>query len=233
MGEVQRARRSPLAGAAARFAAATSGSGGHVLLEEVPFLTQVNLRADPQGRAAGEAGLALGCALPLEPGTSARAGEVRVLWLGPDEWLVMAPLGSDVEARLRAAVAGEPASVTDVSAQRTVVRVAGSRARDLLAHGCSLDLHPRVFGAGACAQAMLARAQVVLVSIGPDPEYWVLARASFAAYVADWLLDAATEYLTQPLPAGPGSGAVAAGRGPGGPVVAERVAAEAGVRSRP
>jgi heterotetrameric sarcosine oxidase gamma subunit len=36
--------------------------------------------------------------------------------------------------------------VVDVSAQRTTLRLRGEHARDLLAGGCSLDLHPRVFG---------------------------------------------------------------------------------------
>jgi sarcosine oxidase subunit gamma len=71
--------------------------------------------------------------------------------------------------------------------------VGGPRARDLLAHGCALDLHPRVFGPGRCAQTMLARAQVVLL---PRPDdFLVLVRSSFAAYLSEWLLDAATEYL--------------------------------------
>jgi hypothetical protein len=74
-----------------------------------------------------------------------RAGELTALWLGPDEWLVVGPPGGgqDLESRFREAAGDEPVSVIDVSAQRTTLLVAGPRARDLLAHGCSLDLHPR------------------------------------------------------------------------------------------
>jgi sarcosine oxidase subunit gamma len=72
--------------------------------------------------------------------------------------------------------------------------VAGPRARDLLAHGCALDLHPRSFGPGRCAQTMLARAQVLLVAHDGD-EFTVFVRSSFAGYLATWLLDAAAEYL--------------------------------------
>jgi sarcosine oxidase subunit gamma len=89
----------------------------------------------------------------------------------------------------------EHVSVTDVSAQRTTLLVGGPRARDLLAHGCSLDLHPRAFGPGRSAQTMLARAQVVLVARDePRAGFWVLVRSSFAGYLTDWLLDAAVEY---------------------------------------
>ncbi|WP_406334934.1 sarcosine oxidase subunit gamma [Streptomyces sp. NBC_00203] len=191
-------RRSPLSGAADRLAAATRASGGAVRLAELPFLAQVNVRLDAKGGAADAIALALGLPLPLEPNTVVRAGELTALWLGPDEWLVVGPPGTqqDVESRIRAAAGAEPVSVTDVSAQRTTLLVAGPRARDLLAHGCPLDLHPRAFGAGRCAQTTLARAQIVLVARDePGTGFWVLVRSSFAGYLADWLLDAAAEYV--------------------------------------
>ncbi|MEV6504935.1 sarcosine oxidase subunit gamma family protein [Streptomyces sp. NPDC051642] len=191
-------RRSPLAGAADRLAATTRSSGGRVRLAELPFLAQVNLRLDAKGAAADAVGLALGLSLPLEPNTVVRAGELTVLWLGPDEWLVVGPPGTqrDVESRIRAAAGDEHIAVTDVSAQRTTLLVSGAHARELLAHGCPLDLHPRAFGPGRCAQTTLARAQVVLVARDePGAGFWVLVRSSFAGYLTDWLLDAAAEYV--------------------------------------
>lgn len=86
-------------------------------------------------------------------------------------------------------------SVVDVSAQHTVIELAGSRAREVLAKGCSLDLHPRAFGPGRCAQTLLGRAGViVLPREGEVPTYWVFVRATFADYLAEWLLDARGEY---------------------------------------
>lgn len=190
--------RSPLSGAADRLAAATRTSGGRIRLAELPFLTQLDVRLDAKGAAADAVGLALGLPLPLEPNTVARAGELTALWLGPDEWLLVGPPGGgrELESRIREAAGEEPVSVTDVSAQRTTVLVAGTGARDLLAHGCPLDLHPRAFGAGRCAQTTLARTQAVLVAREePGAGFWVLVRSSFAGYLADWLLDAATEYV--------------------------------------
>jgi sarcosine oxidase subunit gamma len=202
MADTTTTRRSPLAYAAQRLAAATHDCGGVLILAELPFLAQVNVRLDPKG-PADAVELALGIPLPLIPNTTVRGGGLTALWLGPDEWLIVGPAGTqaDLEARLRSAVGEQHAAVTDVSAQRTTLLVAGDRARDLLAHGCSPDLHPRAFGPGRCAQTTLARAQVVLVaSEEPEPGFWVLVRSSFAGYLAEWLLDAATEYL--PAPAG-------------------------------
>ncbi|MFE8947321.1 sarcosine oxidase subunit gamma [Streptomyces sp. NPDC007856] len=190
-------QRSPLADAAHRLAAATRASRGAIRLAELPFLAQVNVRLDAKGPAADAVGLALGLQLPLEPNTVVHAGDVTVVWLGPDEWLVVGLRGTerDLESRIRAAAGDEPVSVTDVSAQRTTLLVGGPRARDLLAHGSSLDLHPRAFGPGRCAQTTLARTQVVLVARDESRAgFWVLVRSSFAGYLADWLLDAAVEY---------------------------------------
>jgi sarcosine oxidase subunit gamma len=196
--------RSPLAHAADRLAAATRASRGAIRLAELPFLTQVNVRLDTKGAAADAVGLALGLQLPLEPDTVVRAGDSTALWLGPDEWLLVGPPGRErgLESRIREAAGDEPVSVTDVSAQRTTLLVTGSRARDLLAHGCPLDLHPRAFEAGRCAQTTLGRTQVVLVARDePRAGFWVLVRSSFAGYLADWLLDAATEYAGRTDPA--------------------------------
>ncbi|WP_214416017.1 sarcosine oxidase subunit gamma [Sphaerisporangium fuscum] len=179
----------------------TPVSSRNLRVEEIPFLTQVNLRVDPKSPAAADIAFALGVPLPTEPGTCASGEGADLLWLGPDEWLVVGAPGDEyLEARLRAAAGTRHAAVTDVSAHRTTVRLAGPRARDVLAHGCAVDLHPRVFGPGRCVQTMLARAQVVLAA-REDEDFRIFVRSSFAGYLADWLLDAATEYL-QDDPAG-------------------------------
>ena len=185
-------RRSPLAGYAAQLAAVAKRSDGDLGLAELPFRTQLNLRLDPQSPARQEIEAVLGFPLPLEPNTFTRGGAVSALWLGPDEWLLIAPPDTALEPRL----AGLAPSLVDVSAARTIVQICGRRARDLLAHGAAIDLHPRVFGAGRCAQTRLALANVVLAGVDADePTFWVLVRSSFAGYLVTWLLDAAAEYL--------------------------------------
>jgi sarcosine oxidase subunit gamma len=182
-------RRSPLADRAETLAAASSDA---VTLTEVPFLTAVNLRVDPDSDAARRVGERRGTPLPDAPNTVADAGSRCVLWLGPDEWLVVGPDG-DAPALL-ALLGDEPDSVVDVSANRTTVQVSGPSARDLLEKGCTLDLHPRAFGVGRCAQSTVAKAQVVLWQTADTPVYRLLVRGSFSGYLADWLIDAAGEY---------------------------------------
>jgi sarcosine oxidase subunit gamma len=152
---------------------------------ELARLTQVSMRADPAGGAARRLGL------PPEPNTARAAGGRRTLWLGPDEWLVVgAPEERPgLESELREALGDELGAVVDVSAQRTAIELSGPDSRDVLMQGCSIDLHPRIFHEGRCAQTMLAQAQVILLPVSPQA-YWILARSSFTEYAKAWLRDA-------------------------------------------
>jgi sarcosine oxidase, subunit gamma len=188
------ARRSPLSGFADAFAQ-TSDAPARIRLRELPFLTQLTLRAETGTDAAAAASAILGLPLPVVPNTTRARRDLSVLWMGPDEWLIVAePDGRLDQDALERALAGHHATVVDVSAQRTVIEVAGADARDLLLKGCALDLHTQTFAVGRCAQTYLARTQVVLLSRDRDPVYRVFVRASFASYLAEWLIDAAAEF---------------------------------------
>lgn len=184
---------SPLANLAGRLEDASVDYPRGVRAREVPFLAQIDLRADPETSAPAQRDL--GLVLPREPNTALVAEGRRVLWLGPDEWLVVAPPEAlpGLERDLRARFQGPDAAVVDVSGQRTVIELAGSRAREVLMKGCSIDLHPAVFGPGRCARTALARAQVILLPVDRET-YWIFAQSSFAAYLAEWLMDAMSEY---------------------------------------
>ncbi len=169
---------------------------------ERPFRTQLTVRAsDPS--VIEETGSSLGVRFPSVPCTftsgSGRFGDVEALWLGPDEFLVVAPPGPRVEIEevVRGALGGSRGSVVDTSAQRTTVALEGPHARDVLAHGCSVDLHPSSAPAGTCVQTLLARTGIVL-QVNGDDRFTVLVRSSFAEYLAAWLADASTEYLDVP-----------------------------------
>ena len=189
-------RRSALADYAERFAALSAASGGELSIRELPFVSQINLRADTKDpRLMQQLESALSFALPLVPNTAASAKDRRALWLGPDEWLVVGPDGQQgaLEQALRHGLNGFFGSIVDVSANRTSLEIRGPKARNLLAHGVPIDLDAPSFGPGRCAQSLLAKAQVILERRGEEEAFHLYLRSSFAGYVADWLLDAAAE----------------------------------------
>lgn len=163
-------------------------------LRERPFLDLVNVRgelSDPAFVSAFER--VVGCRPPAAPNTVARGAEYDVLWLGPDEWLVRSngPVPAGVlEAKLAEAVQGTYSAAVDVGSGYTVVEISGERVRDVLARGCPLDLHPRAFKPGQCAQSHYFKSSIVLIPTGDDA-FEIVLRRSFADYFVRIMLDAA------------------------------------------
>jgi sarcosine oxidase subunit gamma len=110
--------------------------------------------------------------------------------LGPDEWLLAGRPASRADSllALEDAVGAEDGAVVDLSASRVILELRGALARDVLSSCCALDLHPRAFGPGQCAQTLLAKAPVLLCPLDPIA-YRLFVRPSLAAYVVSWLVD--------------------------------------------
>ncbi|MCR6485733.1 sarcosine oxidase subunit gamma [Amycolatopsis sp. OK19-0408] len=150
-----------------------------------PFRTQLTVRLR-DGQSL------LGVELP-GPCRYTSGNGVDILWMGPDEYLVLGPALSRESADLEAALSRESAvlAVVDVSAQRNVVRLTGSHAADVLAHGCSIDLEASP--PGTCVQTLFARTGIVLMV--REEGYTILVRQSFSDYFKAWLADASLEYV--------------------------------------
>jgi sarcosine oxidase, subunit gamma len=200
MADLSALRRSPLHHLHDVFRTARVAGDRGVAVREAAFLTMVSVRVDPGSAAFSRLGRRLGADLPATCGQVSSAGPHRVLWLGPDEWLVVSDTGPDVlVAELRGALAGEPGSVVDVSANRTVLELTGPAARETLEKGCPVDLHPRSFRPGTAVATTLGPVPVLLWQTDATT-YRVLPRASFADYVARWLLDATIEFTSPRVP---------------------------------
>jgi len=109
-----------------------------------------------------------------------------VLWLGPDDWLVVAqPEEADAIAReLEEALAGHHHSVIDVSANRIAFDLTDGV--DLLAARCGIDLDPRRWRPGMCVQTLFGGAQVILHQ-RDERTTRIFVRPSFAGYFTQLL----------------------------------------------
>ena len=148
---------------------------GRLSLQPAPDLARLALRGDPAALGA-----AFGLALPTQPCRAAEAGGRTALWLGPDEWLLLAPPGTlDV-----APVAG--GAVVDVSHRQIGLQLEGPGAADALSAGCPLDLHPSAFPPGMCTRTVFGKAEIVLWRQGAD-RFHIEVWRSFAGYVTGLL----------------------------------------------
>jgi sarcosine oxidase subunit gamma len=185
-------RQSALAHLGLEILARDTPGKADVAMYERTFSRKANLRGSGKDFFdAFEA--AFGLPLPKKALTSSVAEDLMALWLGPDEWLLVAR-GQErpLDHMAREALSGRAASVVDVSDGLSVIAVEGPRARDLLARGCSLDLHPRVFADGAVARSLLAKAPVILHRRDKDSFDLYVGR-SFAEYLWQWLAVSASD----------------------------------------
>ena len=155
----------------------------HLGARELPLLAQVDVRVSRSEEDP------LPPFLPLEPNTWVGWVGRDVLWLGPDEWLVLdGPETTEpggLVAELTTLLSGTHHSVVDVSANRTVLELAGDDRLERLSTGCGLDLHARSWRDGMCAQTLVARVPVILQQRPGATRVFV--RPSYADYLVGWL----------------------------------------------
>ena len=168
-------------------------SSSRLTLQETRIAAAWNLQGDGSDAAfTDQAMRSFGIAqLPGTNGT-VRSKAVRAFWLGPGSWLLLAgsvpgeahPLrGFPVHRDAFNAVGG---ALFDLSASRIGWRVAGPMAFALLSSGCPLDLHPRAFAPGTCAQSLFGHVGAL---------YWRDMAGDFHLFVARSLARDAWEML--------------------------------------
>jgi sarcosine oxidase subunit gamma len=137
---------------------------------------------------------AFGLELPTRPRRSA-SGPLAFAWAGPGHWLACRDneAGKAFEVHLRTHLS-EFAAVCGQSDGRAVVRVAGPRARDALAKGVPVDLHPRAFKPGDAAVTSVDHIGVHFWQIDALPSYEFCVLRSLAPSFWQWLAEASAEF---------------------------------------
>jgi sarcosine oxidase subunit gamma len=124
-------------------------------------------------------------------------GQVRLLTLGPREWVAVSDTitGPELHERLKQHLGGQEISAVDLSCGIKAISAQGSAARDVLSKGCGLDLHQRALPAGHCTRTRFAQLAVIVDCTSPAPCFELYVGRSYVDYLHAWLLDAAAEFL--------------------------------------
>lgn len=132
-----------------------------------------------------------GVALPgMGQTTSARG--LMMVGVQPDSWLAVQAGGSNLATRLEAKIS-KLAMVTSQSHGRTLMRIAGPRARDVLAKGTAVDLHPAIFKPGMAAATQIGHVGVTIVCTGAD-SFELITLSTFAAGFWDGICELSLEW---------------------------------------
>ena len=162
------------------------GAGALVSVALVPPATRFSFRGGDE--AADACAAAFGCTLPRDACRAAESEGRAALWLGPDEWLLLAPEaeGEALFPAIAGALGTVPHALVDISHRQVGFAVAGAEAATLLNTGCPLDLDPSAFPVGMCTRTVLAKSDVALWRVAPT-QFRLEVNRSFADYVAGYL----------------------------------------------
>lgn len=166
-----------------------------VSLRDKNLLGHLTIRGNGHDKAfAAGVKKALGLELPGPLGLVID-GERSLQWLGPDEWVLIVPTGTELEAeqKLRAALDGQHIAIVNVSGGWSILELSGPNVVDVLKKSTSYDVHPSNFPVGKAVGTVFAKSQLVIRRTGE--ETWeLLVRRSFSDYWWLWLQDASAEY---------------------------------------
>ena len=115
-------------------------------------------------------------------------------WMAPDELLLRVPRDHAATAvdALESALAGVHFLVGDLSDSRAFFRISGPAAREVIAKGAPVDLHPDAFQRGMFRRTHVAGIAAAFSLVAEDPDTFELfCSRSYAHYLRDWLVNAA------------------------------------------
>jgi sarcosine oxidase subunit gamma len=185
---------SPLQHADFTSLAALTNTGG-VILREAKLLGHLNLRGNTNNLDfLNGVKNALDLELPLSPCSSAQNANATIMWLSPDEWLLIVDGGTEaaVEDKLRQSLSGHFA-VSDISGAQTMLEISGKDCLPLLQKSMGYDLHLDSFPIGKVIGTALAKSSAHIRRTG-EHDFQLIIRRSFADYIWLWLQQSTKEY---------------------------------------
>ena len=167
-----------------------------VEIQELSFINKINVRIDNNdNKNIIKCGKLINAILPVQPNTYVTNDNVKVIWLGPNEWLITN--NQNLYKNLKNEIGDIQASVTDVSENRTVIRISGDQIFKLLSKFLVLDLEKNLPDESSCAQTLFVKVPVLLVRNNNEkqiPEIDIFTNRSHAKYIYNLIVDG-SKYL--------------------------------------
>jgi sarcosine oxidase subunit gamma len=159
-------------------------------LSEAPLAARFILRGAEAVRVA--CGMAFGVEPPSRLGPAGESEERAALWLGPDEWLLIADGAdaADIGGVLESVLEGTAHSLIDVSHRQIGLVASGPAAARVLNAGCPLDLDLEAFPVGFATRTAFDKVEIVLWRRA-EANFHIEIWRSFASYLAGSLAEAA------------------------------------------
>ena len=164
--------------------------------QELPHVPKINLRGQSDNRDfMASVEKILDTPLPTDPNISHVALNVKVIWLSPNEWLI--EVNSDnklkeIFSKFQSILNPQNTSVTDLTENRTIIKVSGHKLYILLAKFLFIDLDDILQKETAVAQTLFIKVPILIVRNHKNsqiPCVSIYANRSHSQYIYNILVD--------------------------------------------
>ena len=173
-----------------------------ISIQELPFVEKINLRGDTKDRDfMSNAGAVLDILIPTEPNTKIQNKDLQVIWLSPNEWLLSFLNESHffrILEELNNKLNPEKTSITDISENKTVIRIEGNHTTELLRKFIVLDIDNALNSNLRVAQTIFIKIPVLIIRNHNDQEkqsFDIHVNRSHSKYLRDLLLDGCNQFI--------------------------------------
>lgn len=173
-----------------------------ILIEEIPFVSKLNLRGNPKDKEfLSNTGSILEVLIPLDPNTKIQNKKFQVIWLSPNEWLISFfnnEIFIKTLNKLNSKLNPKKTSITDVSENKTIVRVEGNNVNQLLRKFIILDIENILPDNSRIAQTIFVKIPILIIRNHHDEmkkSYDIHINRSHTRYLRDLLIDGCNQFI--------------------------------------
>ena len=173
-----------------------------ICIKEIPFVGKINIRGNSKDREfISNAGSILDILIPTEPNSKIQNKNFQVIWLSPNEWLIsfsndnhFARIFEELNIKLNP----EKTSITDISENKTIIRVEGNNTIELLRKFMVIDIDNVLNSNLKVAQTIFVKIPILIVRNHKDQEmqsFDIHLNRSHTTYLKDLLLDGCNQFI--------------------------------------
>ena len=173
-----------------------------ISIEEIPFINKLNLRGNSKDKDfLSKTGTILETLIPLDPNTKVSNTKFQVIWLSPNEWIINFfnnDIFIKIHNQLNDQLNPEKTSVTDISENKTVIRVVGNKSVELLRKFMILDIDKTLNDNSRVAQTIFVKIPVLIIRNHLNEEkqsFDIHVNRSHTNYLRALLLDGCNQFI--------------------------------------
>jgi sarcosine oxidase subunit gamma len=173
-----------------------------ISIEEIPFINKLNLRGNSKDKDfLSKTGTILETLIPLDPNTKVSNTKFQVIWLSPNEWIINFfnnDIFIKIHNQLNDQLNPEKTSVTDISENKTVIRLVGNKSVELLRKFMILDIDKALNDNSRVTQTIFVKIPVLIIRNHLNEEkqsFDIHVNRSHTNYLRALLLDGCNQFI--------------------------------------